>query len=201
MTNIPRLATVLLLSGMALIPVACGESKTGKNGKPAIQTAKEAPAQPTKPVKKTDEEWKNELTPEQYDVLRKNGTERAFGKVYDEFKHQGSGTYYCAGCDAKLFSSDHKFDASCGWPAFYDVASNKSVKSIVDTSAGMKRIEVRCASCDGHLGHIFEGEGFNTPTDQRYCINGIVLKFVPDKEEDSEKKAPAKEEKDSKEKE
>lgn len=195
MKTISRFATTLLLSGMALIPVACGESKTGKSDKTAIEVVEKAPAQPTKPVKKTDEEWKKELTPEQYEILRKHGTERAFGKVYDEFKKQGSGTYYCAGCDAKLFTSEHKFDARCGWPAFYDVASNKNIKSIVDNSAGMQRIEVRCAKCDGHLGHIFEGEGFNTPTDQRYCINGTVLKFVPDKEDAPEKKAPAKEDK------
>lgn len=194
MTILTRLSSALLLSSVALLPVACGESKDAKNDKPAIETADKAPPQPTKPVKKTDEEWKKELTPEQYEVLRQHGTERAFSDTYTDFKHQGSGTYYCAGCNAKLFSSAHKFDARCGWPAFYDAASNENIKAIEDFSAGMKRVEVRCAKCDGHLGHIFEGEGFNTPTDQRYCINGIVLKFVPDKPEaDPETKGEDKE--------
>lgn len=181
-----RLPAAVLLSGLALLPVACGETKAGKS---AIETTEKAPEQPTKPVKKSDEEWKKELTPEQFEILRKHGTERPYGKVYEEFKKQGAGTYYCAGCGAKLFHSDHKFDARCGWPAFYDIASNENIKSVEDHTLGMKRVEVRCAKCDGHLGHVFEGEGFNTPTDQRYCINGVVLKFVPDKEKPAEEKA------------
>ena len=111
---------------------------------------------------------------------RQAGTERAHGKAYQQFKSQGKGTYFCAGCGAELFSSRHKFDAGCGWPSFYDPAKAKNVVTRRDESLGMVRIEVMCARCDGHLGHVFEGEGFNTPTDKRYCINGVALKFVPD---------------------
>ena len=113
--------------------------------------------------------------------------ERANGKVYDEFKKQGAGTYYCAGCDAELFTSDEKFDSRCGWPSFYDPSKAKNVKYNTDFHLGYARTEVRCAVCDGHLGHVFEGEGFDTPTDKRYCINGTVLKFVPAGESSKEK--------------
>jgi peptide-methionine (R)-S-oxide reductase len=130
-------------------------------------------------VTKTDEEWRKILTPEQYQVLRQAGTERAFGPAYEEFKKQGGGTYVCAGCGAELFSSKEKFDSHCGWPSFYDPANAKNVISRDDYAHGMVRTEVICAQCGGHLGHVFKGEGFQTPTDQRYCINGVSLKFVP----------------------
>lgn len=159
--------------GLFLSQQAFGE----KGG--SMEVASEKPTEPTKKIVKTDEEWKKELTAEQYRILRQSGTERAFGKVYEEFKKQEKGTYYCAGCDAELFTSLEKFDARCGWPAFYDASKHENVKTVRDVSGGMVRVEVRCAKCDGHLGHVFEGEGFDTPTDQRYCINGAVLKFVP----------------------
>ena len=184
-------AMVMFSSGVAL-PVNADE----------METAEEAPAQPVEPVKKTEEEWKKELSPEQYRVLREAGTERPFGKIYKKFKEQGSGTYYCGGCNAELFSSKEKFYSQCGWPSFYDPSNAKNVKTHKDFSAGMVRTEVLCAVCDGHLGHVFEGEGFDTPTDQRYCINGVALKFVPDapekmadKKEEKPAVEPAKEEK------
>jgi peptide-methionine (R)-S-oxide reductase len=130
-------------------------------------------------VAKTDEQWRKELTPEQYRVLREAGTERAFGPAYEEFKKQGAGTYVCGGCGAELFSSKEKFDSHCGWPSFYDPANAKNVISRPDYSHGSVRTEVICAQCGGHLGHVFKGEGFQTPTDLRYCINGVSLKFVP----------------------
>lgn len=130
-------------------------------------------------VVKSDEEWRKILTPEQYRVLRQAGTERPFGPAYEEFKQQGAGTYVCGGCGAELFSSKEKFDSHCGWPSFYDPANAKNVIAREDNSLGMKRTEVICAQCGGHLGHVFKGEGFNTPTDLRYCINGVSLKFVP----------------------
>lgn len=152
-----------------------------------IEVMKEMPVQPVGKVEMTDAEWKKKLTPEQYRILREEGTERANGKVYDEFKKQGAGTYYCAGCDAELFTSDEKFDSRCGWPSFYDPSKAKNVKYNTDFHLGYARTEVRCAVCDGHLGHVFEGEGFDTPTDKRYCINGTVLKFVPAGESPKEK--------------
>lgn len=145
-----------------------------------METADTPPEQPTNAVSKTDAEWREQLTPEQYRILRQAGTERPFGDVYAEFNEQGGGTYYCAGCGAELFSSKEKFDSHCGWPSFYDPANAKNVKTREDRSLGRVRTEVLCAVCGGHLGHVFEGEGFDTPTDLRYCINGVALKFVPD---------------------
>ncbi len=128
---------------------------------------------------KSDEEWRKTLTPEQYRVLREAGTEKPFSPVYEEFKKQGAGTYVCGGCGAELFSSKEKFDSHCGWPSFYDPANAKNVLTREDRSLGSVRTEVICAQCGGHLGHVFKGEGFLTPTDKRYCINGVSLKFVP----------------------
>lgn len=143
--------------------------------------AKTDPEQKEKKVnmERTKEEWKKILSPEQYRILREAGTERANGKVYLEFKKQGAGTYYCVGCDIELFSSKEKFDSRCGWPSFFDPSKAKNITTTVDYHLGYPRTEVRCAQCDGHLGHVFTGEGFDTPTDKRYCINGTVLKFVP----------------------
>ena len=172
-----KMKTTHLLAAITLtLAAACADDN--KKGK-AMETASEAPAQPDGKVVKTDEEWKKILTPEQYRILREAGTERAFGEVYKEFKKQGEGAYHCAGCGALLFSSKEKFDSQCGWPSFYDPAKAENVTTKRDTAGGMVRIEVNCAKCDGHLGHVFEGEGFDTPTDKRYCINGVGLKFVP----------------------
>ncbi|MGC9450689.1 MAG: peptide-methionine (R)-S-oxide reductase MsrB [Oceanipulchritudo sp.] len=124
--------------------------------------------------------WQEKLSPEQYRILRESGTERPDGPVYHQFKKQGAGAYYCAGCGARLFSSEHKFDSRCGWPSFWDPAEIENIETRADHSLGRVRTEVVCANCKGHLGHLFEGEGFDTPTDQRYCINGTVLVFVPD---------------------
>jgi peptide-methionine (R)-S-oxide reductase len=135
-------------------------------------------------IAKSEEEWRKELSPQQFEVLRQAGTERPFGPVYEEFKKQGVGTYVCGGCGAELFSSKEKFDSHCGWPSFYDPANAKNVITREDNALGMKRTEVLCARCGGHLGHVFTGEGFATPTDKRYCINALSLKFVP-----AEKKA------------
>lgn len=167
---------------LALSLSACAENTSDKT----METRKQAPEQPTEAVEKTDAEWKKTLTPEQYYILREAGTERPNGEVYKQFKKQGGGTYYCAGCDAELFSSKEKFDSGCGWPSFYDPSKAKNVKTDTDYHLGYARTEVRCAVCDGHLGHVFEGEGFDTPTDKRYCINGLVLKFVPDEEKKGE---------------
>ena len=172
-SRIASLCTLLL--GLAVLPACTAESPKGTD----VKTPKETAAQPTAPVIKSEEEWRKELTPEQYRVLREAGTERAFGSAYDEFKKQGAGAYHCAGCNAELFSSNEKFDSHCGWPSFYDPANAKNVVTREDVTLGMVRVEVICAVCNGHLGHVFTGEGFDTPTDKRYCINGVSLKFVP----------------------
>ena len=147
------------------------------------------PKKQTKKITMDDTKWKEKLTPEQYRILRKAGTERPFGEVYSTFKKQGLGKYVCAGCDTELFSSNEKFDSKCGWPSFYDPSKAKNVKTSVDYHLGYPRTEVLCAVCDGHLGHVFTGEGFDTPTDKRYCINGTVLKFIPAESADSEEKS------------
>ena len=146
---------------------------------PVMEISNKKPNDPVGKVEKADEVWRKALTAEQYRILRQAGTERAHGKAYKEFKAQGEGTYHCAGCGALLFSSKEKFDSGCGWPSFYDPAKAKNVITKKDVSLGMVRVEVLCAKCDGHLGHVFEGEGFKTPTDKRYCINGVGLMFVP----------------------
>jgi peptide-methionine (R)-S-oxide reductase len=139
----------------------------------------ESPPESARKIRKSEQEWRESLTPEQYRVLREAGTEPPFEDAYREFAEQGAGTYVCGGCGAELFSSNEKFDSHCGWPSFYDPANAKNVRTRDDSSMGRKRTEVLCTVCDGHLGHVFTGEGYDTPTDQRYCINGISLKFVP----------------------
>jgi peptide-methionine (R)-S-oxide reductase len=135
-------------------------------------------ADPAKPkVVKSDQEWKTLLTPEQYSILRKAGTEPPGSGEY--LHNKQAGTYHCAGCGAELFTSNTKYDSHCGWPAFYAVAAGDRVRLLNDTSHGMRRVEVRCASCDGHLGHVFEDGP--QPTGQRYCINSVSLKFKPKK--------------------
>ena len=186
---------ILIVSSLviAAFVAALADPKDSESKKKPMQEIDKKPEQPTKTVEKTDAEWKKILTPEQYAILRKAGTERANGAVYEQFKRQGSGTYYCAGCNTELFTSKQKFDSHCGWPSFYDPAKAKNVKLDTDFHLGYARTEVRCANCDGHLGHVFSGEGYDTPTDKRYCINGTVLKFVPDgergKRKSSDKKA------------
>ena len=130
----------------------------------------------TPKVEKTDAEWREELTPEQYHILREHGTERPWTSELLDVKDDGM--FHCAGCGAALFSTDTKFESGSGWPSFYEPAVAESVEVHTDTSHGMVRTEVRCANCGGHLGHVFEDGP--RPTGLRYCINGCALDFQRD---------------------
>ncbi len=145
--------------------------------KPAASDKEKAMPKPE--VTLSDEEWKKLLSPEQFAITRQAATERPFGAIYEEFEKQGEGTYYCVACGAELFTSTEKFHSGCGWPSFYDGSKAKNVLERADDSHGMRRVETLCKRCHSHLGHVFEGEGYKTPTDRRFCINGLAIKFVP----------------------
>lgn len=129
-------------------------------------------------VDKTDTEWRAQLSPEQFRVLRQKGTERPGTGEYDHTFNDG--VYNCAGCNNPLYKSTTKFNSGCGWPAFYEALPG-SIDLHEDRSTGYLRTEMVCANCGGHLGHVFKGEGFKTPTDERHCVNSVSLKFVPEK--------------------
>ncbi|MEY4311850.1 MAG: hypothetical protein RLZZ571_620 [Actinomycetota bacterium] len=128
-------------------------------------------------VNKTEDQWRQELSPEEFRVLRQAGTEAPFMGEYTDTETEG--IYRCRACNAELFRSDHKFHSGCGWPSFFTPLAKESVIEISDNSHGMVRTEIRCASCNSHLGHVFAGEGYQTPTDLRYCINSISLTLEP----------------------
>ncbi|MDJ0470986.1 peptide-methionine (R)-S-oxide reductase MsrB [Rhodococcoides fascians] len=140
-------------------------SATDNNAAPAVQL--------------TDAQWREKLTPEEYAVLRQAGTERPGVGEYTDTTIEG--IYECRACGAELFRSTEKFESHCGWPSFFDPADSDAVILKEDTTLGMRRVEVVCRNCHSHLGHVFEGEGYPTPTDQRYCINSISLVLHPSK--------------------
>ena len=154
-------------------------SRSGTRGPRAVgQDMTMKPTDRSYAVDRTEEEWKATLSPEEYQVLRQAGTERPYTGEYTDAKTVG--VYACRACGAELFTSETKFDSHCGWPSFFSPLAGESVELLEDRSLpGRPRIEVRCATCGSHLGHVFEGEGYDTPTDQRYCINSISLTLRP----------------------
>ncbi|MGH3278995.1 MAG: peptide-methionine (R)-S-oxide reductase MsrB [Trebonia sp.] len=128
-------------------------------------------------VELSDAEWRDRLSPGEYAVLRQAATERAFAGEYTDTDTVG--VYRCRACGAELFRSETKFHSGCGWPSFYQPTSDDAVTVIEDSSHGMIRVEARCARCGSHLGHVFSGEGFPTPTDERWCINSVSLALAP----------------------
>lgn len=123
----------------------------------------------------SDEQWRQRLEPDSYQVLRHAATERPYSHEYTDAETEG--VYVCRGCGTELFRSTEKFHSHCGWPSFFDPADSDAVIEKVDDSLGVRRTEVLCATCGGHLGHVFSGEGYETPTDLRYCINGLALEL------------------------
>jgi peptide-methionine (R)-S-oxide reductase len=129
-------------------------------------------------VVKSEQEWREQLSPEEYHVLREAGTERPFTGEYTDTKTVG--VYSCRACGAELFRSETKFESHCGWPSFFTPLAGDAVIERTDSTLGMTRTEVLCANCHSHLGHVFAGEGYGTPTDLRYCINSVSLKLEPE---------------------
>ncbi|KEZ40296.1 Peptide-methionine (R)-S-oxide reductase [Scedosporium apiospermum] len=129
------------------------------------------------PDQRSEEEWRMVLNKEQFRILRQKGTEPAGSGEYDKH-YPDSGVYSCAGCSAPLYRASHKFSSGCGWPAYFDSIPG-AVERHEDRTFGMTRTEIVCANCGGHLGHVFKGEGFPTPTDERHCVNSVSIKFSP----------------------
>ncbi|MET9327881.1 peptide-methionine (R)-S-oxide reductase MsrB [Tsukamurella sp. NPDC003166] len=134
--------------------------------------------EPKPKLQLSDSEWRQRLSAPEFRVLRQAGTEAPFTGEYTDTKT--SGVYRCRACGEELFRSDSKFESHCGWPSFFSPLAGEKIIEREDTSLGMRRVEVVCANCGSHLGHVFEGEGYDTPTDLRYCINSISMRLEPD---------------------
>ena len=159
---------------LLLLPILAIAGCSEHSSMPAAEAGKVQPMS-GETIVKSDEEWKKELTPEQYHILRQKGTERAFTGKYTD--HTEKGIYSCAGCGQELFESETKFGSHCGWPSFWEAMDKSKVAYHDDSTFGMQRVEVTCSRCGGHLGHIFDDGP--PPTGKRFCINSASLTFKP----------------------
>jgi peptide-methionine (R)-S-oxide reductase len=169
--NLPFFKSVCLMLFLATNVVAC---KTNNTNAVSDTSTTKIDTMSTFEIAKTDEEWRKQLTPEQYAVLREKGTERPFTGKFED--HYEPGTYTCAACGNELFQSSTKFDAGCGWPSFYEALDKTKIVEKLDKSHGMMRMEIMCAKCGGHLGHVFN-DGPQDKTGLRYCVNSVSLDF------------------------
>jgi peptide-methionine (R)-S-oxide reductase len=170
-----KFVNVLFLVFLSQSFLACAQISDNHNSK-GLTTA----TMDTFEIKKSEEEWRKQLSPVQFNILREKGTERPYTGAYDKFYEEG--TYYCAACSTELFASKTKYNSGCGWPAFYEPSINKNIVEKRDLSHGMVRIEVMCAKCGGHLGHVFTDGP--KPTGLRYCINSESLRFESGKKKE-----------------
>jgi peptide-methionine (R)-S-oxide reductase len=184
---IKYISSILLLMTIPFL-VICGENQTQSKKKSETQVSETKKGEEENKmeykVKKSDSEWKEQLTPEQYKVLRQKATERPFTGKYDDFYEEG--VYKCAACGAVLFSSETKYNAGCGWPSFSESTSDDNIAYEEDNSLGKKRTEILCSQCGGHLGHIFDDGP--APTYKRYCVNSASLQFEESKVDSTEDK-------------
>lgn len=198
--KMPCLTSLCLLALSAVVITGCANESTPYTEQtaqidPAMSQADETPptprpydgldAAPDEKVELTDEQWRAILSDEEFYVLRRSGTERAFTGRYHDHDLSVKGAFHCAGCGQYLYDVQHKFHSGCGWPSFYQAVAPGAITEHRDTSFGMVRTEMRCSRCGSHLGHIFD-DGFGTPTGMRHCVNGTALIFVPEGEDPTE---------------